>query len=157
MISNVETRTNFYLSYLGVSYHFHIFFYLDVSLMWDILQLTNLREVPSINLFGSSLANAIPHKTNENSILEVTVATSPDITLNTTDGGQDRPMLSSRAAASAATESTPKQVPNNMAHGPGVDNLTYNTTPWLWADPSQSVGTSSSTQSNLSLAIGDAL
>ncbi|OAG44726.1 hypothetical protein AYO21_01216 [Fonsecaea monophora] len=117
--------------------------YLSVPLMWDILQfncMADSRETPTAGLLDASLSPAMPQKyPDESSTLEIIVATSPEISVNTADGGQDAPILSYRAPVSSAPESTQKNVCNEISVEQ-ADSLTLNTTPWLWADPSQFVG-----------------
>ncbi|KIX00101.1 uncharacterized protein Z518_10238 [Rhinocladiella mackenziei CBS 650.93] len=114
--------------------------YLSVPLMWDILQfncIADPREIPTAGLLDASLSPTITHgDENENSTLEIIVATSPEITINTADGGQDAPILSYRAPVSSGPESSQKTVSDEVSVEQ-ADSLTLNTTPWLWADPSQ--------------------
>jgi hypothetical protein len=121
--------------------------YLSVPLMWNILQfncMTDSKGIPIVNLLHPSLSPSIPQDDEgENSTLEVDVATSPEIKVDTADGGQDAPSLSRRAPVSSTSH--PAEA---SRHTGGVlyeatfeptDNLTFNTTPWLYADPSQFV------------------
>ncbi|KAK1998379.1 hypothetical protein LX36DRAFT_576364 [Colletotrichum falcatum] len=120
--------------------------YLSVPLMWDILQFNSTadsHEIPSAGLLDASLAPAVPPlDTGDSSTLEIIVATSPEITINIADGGQEaptssykRPPVSSSGLRNAATPAVfdPPTVEQ-------IDSLTFNTTPWLYADPSQLVG-----------------
>lgn len=72
--------------------------YLSVPLMWEVLQfkfMADSQEIPSTGLLDASLTPTIAHEdANENSTLEIIVATSPEITINTADGGQEAPTLS---------------------------------------------------------------
>src|SRR5690242_11943475 len=82
--------------------------YLSVGLMWDILQFNYnpSQGMSTAGILDASLAPIFAHEdTDESSILEINVATSPEITVNTADGGQDSPMLSFRAPASSAPAS----------------------------------------------------
>lgn len=115
---------------------------LSVPLMWDILQFnctTDSSEVSTADLLDASLAPKTTHEEHgENSLLEIVVATSPEITIDTTDGGQEAPSLSRRThVASASTAETPRNMLWNETTFESIDNLTFNTTPWLYADPSQ--------------------
>lgn len=115
---------------------------LSVPLMWDILQfncITNPSEPHSTDLLDASLApSSVPEDHSESSMLEIVVATSPAITIDTTDGGQEAPSLSRRApVASTMTTETPRHMVWNETSFEPTDNLTFNTTPWLYADPSQ--------------------
>ncbi|KAI1856552.1 hypothetical protein JX265_011511 [Neoarthrinium moseri] len=116
--------------------------YLSVPLMWDILQfncMTDSQETPTADLLDASLApKVVEEDPGDNHMLEIIVATSPEITIDTTDGGQDAPSLSRRAPVTSAPE-TPRTNVWNEASFEQMDTLTYNTTPWLYADPSQFV------------------
>ena len=128
--------------------------YLSVPLMWEILQFNSApdsREIPTAGLLDDSLApTVVPEDLGESTTLEIIVATSPEITINTADGGQEAPTLSSYKA--------PVPAGANNSNNPGtggssssrdsvfdtpaaelVDSLTFNTTPWLYADSSQLV------------------
>lgn len=118
--------------------------YLSVPLMWDILQfncVTDCKEIPAVDLVHPSLAPRIPQEDlGENSTIEIDVATSPEIKVDTADGGQDAPSLSRRAhVKSNQAEASSRQTVWNEAVIEPSDNLTFNTTPWLYADPSQFV------------------
>jgi hypothetical protein len=117
--------------------------YLSVPLMWDILQFNcviDRKEIPAVDLLHPSLAPSTPQEDlGENSTLEIDVATSPEIKLDTADGGQDAPSSSRRAHVKPdQTEASGQTVWNEATLEPS-DNLTFNTTPWLYADPSQFV------------------
>ncbi|KAK6216842.1 c6 transcription factor [Colletotrichum tabaci] len=164
--------------------------YLSVPLMWEILQFnstTDLQEIPTAGLLDASLTPAVPPvDTSDGSTLEIIVATSPEISINIADGGQEapsykRPPVSSgqggdnattnnntnhtnnnnnnrnnntntntsanttTATTNTATTSSSSSAPSRTAvfDPPTVeqiDSLTFNTTPWLYADPSQLVG-----------------
>lgn len=113
--------------------------YLSVPLMWKILQfdfMTDLPEIPPVNLLDSSLTPAATQEDNgENSTLEIIVATSPEITINTADGGQEAPTLSYKAPMTSTPASTRSTVCNEMTVEQ-ADSLTFNTTPGLYADDS---------------------
>ncbi|OLN95469.1 hypothetical protein CCHL11_05169 [Colletotrichum chlorophyti] len=128
--------------------------YLSVPLMWEILQFnstTDTQEIPTAGLLDASLTPSTPPvDTSENSTLEIIVATSPEITINIADGGQEAPTSSFKRApvssggqggggAGSASSSSRSQVfdPPTVEQ---IDSLTFNTTPWLYADPSQLVG-----------------
>ena len=119
--------------------------YLSVPLMWRILQFdstTMTGEIPAAGLLDASLTPAsIPEDTGENSMLEIVVATSPEITINTADGGQDAPTLSYKAPGSSGTSGpgSSRGTVFDTPVGDQVDSLTFNTTPWLYADSSQLV------------------
>lgn len=158
--------------------------YLSIPLMWDVLQFNctpNHRD-GGADLLDMSLA-PLPHRTpsrpelsEEDSILEILVASAPEITVDTRDGGQDAPSFSWKAPPRISPMTTPRTTssrggndsssnnPNSMMmdvshtstafapqqqhqhqhqhqhtqpHQQQTDNLTFNTTPWLYADPSQ--------------------
>jgi len=115
---------------------------LSVPLMWDILQFNCATDTPGakrVSLFDASLAPKVvaDEDRSEDSMLEIVVATSPEITVDTTDGGQEAPGLSRRTRLGhLATGETPRQIWNDASLD-FIDNLTFNTTPWLYADPSQ--------------------
>ncbi|UQC75729.1 uncharacterized protein CLUP02_17237 [Colletotrichum lupini] len=129
--------------------------YLSVPLMWEILQFnstTDSQEIPTAGLLDASLTPAVPPvDTSDSSTLEIIVATSPEITINIADGGQEAPTstfkrthnVSSNPANSTATSSSSSTSRATVFDPPTVeqiDSLTFNTTPWLYADPSQLVG-----------------
>ncbi|TEA16336.1 hypothetical protein C8034_v001588 [Colletotrichum sidae] len=128
--------------------------YLSVPLMWEILQFNSTadsQEIPTAGLLDASLTPAPPPvDTSESSTLEIIVATSPEITINTADGGQEAPTLSykppsrpavtSSSSSSAAAGGPSAATRQNVFDTPTVeqiDSLTFNTTPWLYADSSQ--------------------
>ncbi|KAM0280073.1 hypothetical protein ACHAQH_004269 [Verticillium albo-atrum] len=114
--------------------------YLSVPLMWRILQFNSTIDAQGISISGllaDSLTTALQQdEDDENSTLEIVVATSPEISINTADGGQDSPTLSFKAPV--ATGLHPPQVaPFDPPTVEQIDSLTFNTTPWLYADSSQ--------------------
>ncbi|KAF2964474.1 hypothetical protein GQX73_g9098 [Xylaria multiplex] len=117
--------------------------YLSVPLMWDILQfncVTDSEEIPTVDLLHPSIAPSIPREeVGENSTLEIDVATSPEIKVDTANGGQDAPSLSRRAHVKPNQSEAPRQTIWNEPSLEPSDNLTFNTTPWLYADTSQFV------------------
>ncbi|RWA14804.1 hypothetical protein EKO27_g298 [Xylaria grammica] len=117
--------------------------YLSVPLMWDILQfncVTDCEGIPTVDLLHPSIAPSIPREDlGENSTLEIDVATSPEIKVDTANGGQDAPSLSRRAHVKPNQAEAPGHSVWNEASLEPSDNLTFNTTPWLYADPSQFV------------------
>ncbi|TRX92363.1 hypothetical protein FHL15_006749 [Xylaria flabelliformis] len=117
--------------------------YLSVPLMWDILQfscVTDHKDIPVVDLLHPSIAPRVPQEDlGENSTLEIDVATSPEIKVDTADGGQDAPSLSRRAHVKPDQAEVPRQAVWHEAPFEPSDNLTFNTTPWLYADPSQFV------------------
>ncbi|KAJ5915855.1 hypothetical protein N7454_010996 [Penicillium verhagenii] len=116
--------------------------HLSIPLMWDVLQISCLPtsdETPSAGLLHPSLMPVIFEQDKENSAstVEVIVAMSPDITVNTTDGGSAAhvPPKMPRIAVSAPTSPTAALGDKLVAP---ADSLMANA-PWLWADPSQFV------------------
>ncbi|KAI1369768.1 hypothetical protein F5Y08DRAFT_324947 [Xylaria arbuscula] len=118
--------------------------YLSVPLMWDILQfncVADCKGIPTVDLLHPSISPSTPEEDlGENSTLEIDVATSPEIKIDTASGGQDAPSISRRAHVKPnQSEASGHAVWNEASLEPS-DNLTFNTTPWLYADPSQFVG-----------------
>lgn len=127
--------------------------YLSVPLMWEILQFSfteDPQNVPTAGLLDSSLAPSIPQGDSDgNSTLEIIVATSPEITINTADGGQEAPTstLSYKGpqVPSSSYNSTRGSPWNNsnrdepMKNVEQTDFLSFNFTPWLYADSAQFV------------------
>ncbi|KAJ5618181.1 transcriptional regulator family: Fungal Specific TF [Penicillium hordei] len=116
--------------------------HLSIPLMWDLLQVNckpKPHEVSTGGLLHPSLTPTVSTEEAEDglaSTLEVIVAMSPNVTVNTADGGQaahippTMPHISS-TPASPALELGEKLVAP-------ADSLMTNT-PWLWTDPSQFV------------------
>lgn len=113
--------------------------YLSVPLMWNILQFNctaDSRQLASTGLLDASLASTVGcEDEDETRTIEIIVATSPDITVNTADGGQDAPTLSYKCAVNSSLSSRERTY--NELSAEQADNLTFNTTPWLYADTSQ--------------------
>lgn len=116
--------------------------HLSIPLMWEVLQINNTptaEEPPTAALLHPSLAPlTFPEDTeNPSSTLEIIVAMSPEITVNTADGGSAAhmpphvPRISSMPASPSSTVGAEKLVAP-------ADSLMANT-PWLWTDPSQFV------------------
>lgn len=114
--------------------------HLSVPLMWDILQFNcraDPRKLAHTGLLDASLALSVTHEDVDESItLDIIVATSPDITVDTADGGQDAPTLSYKGTVNSSSNSTRGPI-FNEASAEQADCLTFNTTPWLYADTSQ--------------------
>ncbi|KFG78040.1 hypothetical protein MANI_006712 [Metarhizium anisopliae] len=114
--------------------------YLSVPLMWNILQFNctaDSREFPHTGLLDASLALTVAREDDdEATTLDIIVATSPDITVNTADGGQDAPTLPFKGTVNSSPSSSAETAFNEIS-AEQADSLTFNTTPWLYADPSQ--------------------
>ncbi|GKU20434.1 unnamed protein product [Fusarium langsethiae] len=116
--------------------------YLSVPLMWKILQFNTVadsQELPTAGLLNQSLVpNSMHEGDNENVTLEIIVASAPEISINTADGGQEAPTLSYKAplSSSQGPDSARDTVYDEV---PVEDSLTLCTTPWLYADSSQFV------------------
>ncbi|GAO15404.1 hypothetical protein UVI_02010660 [Ustilaginoidea virens] len=116
--------------------------YLSVPLMWSILQLNcpsdaDSGQLAKTGLLDSSLALTATHQEeDEMTTLDIIVATSPEITVNTADGGQDAPTLSFKGTVSSSPGSSRESAYNELS-AEQADSLTFNTTPWLYADPCQ--------------------
>ena len=125
--------------------------YLSVPLMWEILQFKfadESPEGPTAGLLGASLTPSIAHEeADENSTLEIIVATSPEITINTASGGQEAPTSTlSYKGPVHSPRGSPWNSSSNSNGGIRVENpveqtdfLSFNFTPWLYADSAQFV------------------
>lgn len=137
--------------------------YLSVSLMWKILQfncMADSSDMSATRLLDPSLTSgAALSDMDESSTIDIIVATSPEISVNTADGGQDAPTLSytriasasgtvpGTVAASAATPRAASSSGRSHSHSAAsiseiseaAETLTYTTTPWLYSEgfPSQ--------------------
>lgn len=115
--------------------------YLSVPLMWDILQfncMSDSREISSTGLLDASLSLPVPREEeDEGSTLDIIVATSPEITVNTADGGQDAPTISYKGPPSSSAPSTVRSAVYNEISAEQAECLTFNTTPLLYANSSQ--------------------
>lgn len=116
--------------------------HLSIPLMWDLLQINCIpssQEMSPVGLLHPSLTPSVFHEDAENSssTLEIIVAMSPDITVNTADGGSAAHMPPTLPRVKSVPPS-----PTNSALGEKLvapaDSLMANT-PWLWTDPSQFV------------------
>ncbi|KAJ5092975.1 hypothetical protein N7456_008836 [Penicillium angulare] len=115
--------------------------HLSIPLMWDVLQIncsSSLEEAPYAGLLHPSLApvHFTDDKDTSSSTLEVIVAMSPEITVNTADGGAAAHMPPSIPRVASAP-ATPNTAFGDKLVAP-ADSLMANT-PWLWTDPSQFV------------------
>ncbi|KAH1391303.1 hypothetical protein KXW40_005949 [Aspergillus fumigatus] len=138
--------------------------HLNIPLMWNILQFTcsddSYPAVPSGSLLHSSLsASATRNDAEESSTLEIIVTTSPEVTVNTADGGQGVPMPLYRAPNSSKDSNTspataPQSMPPPDAVVAPIDSLMLNT-PWLWADPAPFGDVDDLDYSTSAPAIGD--
>ncbi|KAJ2905669.1 L-pipecolate oxidase [Zalerion maritima] len=116
--------------------------YLSVPLMWEILQFnstTDSQENPTSGLLDVSLnpTTEPADADDESSTLEIIVAKSPKITLNIADGGQEAPTLSSKHHQGGSKPSSSRETTLDTPNPEQLDSLTFNTTPWLYADSSQ--------------------
>ncbi|KAF5659313.1 c6 transcription factor [Fusarium circinatum] len=115
--------------------------YLSVPLMWKILQFNTFadsHELPTAGLLNQTLVpNTTNEDANENITLEIIVASAPEITINTADGGQEAPTASYKAPLSSQGPDSARDTVYDEV--PVDDNLTLCTTPWLYADSSQFV------------------
>lgn len=112
--------------------------HLSIPLMWDVLQFSctpESQEMPVGGVLHPSLNPTVVRKEmEESSILEIIVTPSPEITVDTADGGQGLPMPS---YATSSEPDTPGTLSRDTLVAP-TDSLMLNT-PWLWADPTQLV------------------
>ncbi|KAJ6151432.1 hypothetical protein N7470_007029 [Penicillium chermesinum] len=116
--------------------------HLSIPLMWEVLQINNsprAEEPATAALLHPTLSPMVfPEDTdNPSSTLEIIVAMSPEITVNTADGGSAAhipphvPRVSSLPASPTSNAGADKLVAP-------ADSLMANT-PWLWTDPAQFV------------------
>lgn len=119
--------------------------YLSVSLMWDILRANCMPESQEPSTTGLLHPSLTPTATRESSAqssstLEIIVAMSPEVTVNTADGGQAAHMPPRVRNTTAAMTTPAPSSPDIDLRGERLvvpsDNLMLNT-PWLWTDPSQ--------------------
>ncbi|GAB0145400.1 hypothetical protein EsHS_00005830 [Epichloe bromicola] len=114
--------------------------YLSVPLMWNILQFNctaDSRQLANTGLLGASLASTVAcEDEDETTTIDIIVATSPEITVNTADGGQDAPTFSYKCTVNPSPGSREHHTGNELS-AEQADSLTFNTTPWLYADTSQ--------------------
>lgn len=116
--------------------------HLSIPLMWDVLQINckpKPHEVSTGGLLHPSLTPTVSTEEADDSptsTLEVIVAMSPNVTVNTADGGQAAHMPPNLARTSAANYSPDLGLGEKLLAP--ADSLMTNT-PWLWADPSQFV------------------
>jgi hypothetical protein len=117
--------------------------------MWDILQfnVSTDSETEGRGLLHPSLApTTMPPGPNNISNLDIIVTASPEVSVNTADGGQAVPMPLYRSPTTATAESlrntSLRDRDRDRERDPlvaPVDSLMLNT-PWLWADSSQFSG-----------------
>ncbi|KAJ6062232.1 uncharacterized protein N7446_006352 [Penicillium canescens] len=116
--------------------------HLSIPLMWDVLQVNckpKPHEVSTGGLLHPSLTPTVSTEEADDSptsTLEVIVAMSPNVTVNTADGGQAAHMPPNLARTSTANYSPDLGIGEKLLAP--ADSLMTNT-PWLWADPSQFV------------------
>lgn len=100
--------------------------------MWDILQFNVADHSSGEGLLHHSLTpTTTPPGPNELSTLDIIVTASPEVSVNTTDGGQAVPMPLYRSPTTATAESLRTTSLRDPLVAP-VDSLMLNT-PWLWA------------------------
>lgn len=116
--------------------------HLSIPLMWDLLQInctSNSQEASAAGLLHPSFTPAVFPEDMENSgsTLEIIVAMSPEITVNTADGGSAAHIPPNMPRVSSAPVSPTSSALGDKLVAP-ADSLMANT-PWLWTDPSQFV------------------
>ena len=124
----------------GVSYETWVpsKIYLSIPLMWDILQFRcadqSAEGISDGRLLHPSLAMAmVGQGSDEASTLEVIVTASPEVTVNTADGGQAVPLPLYPTPATSKGNAGGKATVRDRLIAP-IDSLMVNT-PWLWTDP----------------------
>ena len=114
---------------------------LSVPLMWDILQFNSAPKAegaPQSSLLDASLTPVVASADeDENSTLEIVVAKSSEVTINIADGGQRAPPVSSKKPQQSSRPAPPQETTFATPTSEQLDSLTFNTTPWLYADSSQ--------------------
>ncbi|KAJ5543610.1 transcriptional regulator family: Fungal Specific TF [Penicillium sp. DV-2018c] len=116
--------------------------HLSIPLMWDVLQLNckpKPHEVSTGGLLHPSLTPTCSTEEDEDNLastLEVIVAISPNVTVNTADGGLAAHMPPNMPRVSSAPASPDLDFAEKLLAP--ADSLMTNT-PWLWADPPQFV------------------
>lgn len=113
---------------------------LNVSLMWNILQFNCNHQPQEMVLKSLSQFSATPGASREDmddgSIIEIIATTSPEVTVDTADGGQAVPMPVYRGPVPTVVN-TPGSIAQQDRLVPPTDNLMLDTTPWLWTDHAQ--------------------
>lgn len=116
--------------------------HLSIPLMWDVLQVNckpKPHEVSTGGLLHPSLTPTVSTEEAEDSLastLEVIVAMSPNVTVNTADGGQAAHIPPTMPHISSTPASPDLELGEKLVAP--ADSLMTNT-PWLWTDPSQFV------------------
>ena len=114
--------------------------YLSVSLMWDVLRANCTPNGQDNSTTGLLHRSLIPTVTREDSVqssstLEIVVASSPEVTVNTADGGQTAHMPPKvRSGTTPAAPFSPGGIDLEDTLVVPNDDLMLNT-PWLWSDP----------------------
>lgn len=117
--------------------------HLSIPLMWDVLQVNCTPEsqgTSSDGLLHPSLAPPVSRESMEEgsaSTLEVIVAMSPEVTVNTADGGLAAHMPPHMSSPTSVPPSPASTALHDKLVAP-ADSLMLNT-PWLWTDPSHFV------------------
>ncbi|RAK95220.1 putative C6 transcription factor [Aspergillus ibericus CBS 121593] len=111
--------------------------HLSIPLMWDILQFhctdQSAEGISDGRLLHPSLAMAMVEQGSEEaSTLEVIVTTSPEVTVNTADGGQAVPLPLYPTPAKSKGNAGGNVMARDRLVAP-IDSLMVNT-PWLWTD-----------------------
>ncbi|KAJ9199183.1 transcriptional regulator family: Fungal Specific TF [Paecilomyces variotii] len=114
--------------------------HLNIPLMWDILQFscTDKYSQATSNssiLHPSLIPGGASESSEENSVLEIIVTTSPEVTVNTADGGQAVPLPLYKTTTSSTSDRSGNNTSPDRLIAP-VDSLMFNT-PWLWVDSAQ--------------------
>ncbi|KAE8148739.1 hypothetical protein BDV25DRAFT_157694 [Aspergillus avenaceus] len=111
--------------------------HLSIPLMWDILQVNCTPESPETSTGGLLHPSLVPVISREEAgesscTLEVIVAMSPEVTVNTADGGQAAHMQPQpRVSKINSAPSTPGSLALAEKLVAPADSLMMNT-PWLW-------------------------
>ncbi|CAL5868960.1 uncharacterized protein PFLUO_LOCUS3188 [Penicillium psychrofluorescens] len=115
--------------------------HLSIPLMWDVLEINlapESQEMSTSGLLHPSLTPTSSRKDLEessSSTLEIIVAMSPEVTVNTADGGQ-AVHIPPRMTNVSSTPVSPSGMGLRDVLVAPADSLMSNT-PWLWTDPTQ--------------------
>ncbi|KAJ5612256.1 Aromatic-ring-hydroxylating dioxygenase alpha subunit [Penicillium lagena] len=115
--------------------------HLSIPLMWDVLEVNpapDPQEMSTSGLLHPSLAptaSRVDLEESSSSTLEIIVAMSPEVTVNTADGGQ-AVHIPPRMPKVSSTPVSPSTMGLRDVLVAPADSLMSNT-PWLWTDPTQ--------------------
>lgn len=105
-------------------------------MIWNLLQFrseTGFSKIQSDTLFHASLAPPAAGNTPSDAVLDIIVSTSPQIVIDTADGGQAAPVTAGRDSQQAAltTDDETLEVLDTL-HAP-AETLLFDAS-WMWTD-----------------------